>query len=43
MEHDHLPRLNDIDLLVVNPERGLTIQTHNPLKEFESFFGEKRV
>jgi len=40
-KYAELPRQNDtIGLTDVNPERGLTVTTHNPFKEFESFFGE---
>lgn len=42
-EHNLLPGLNDIDLMEVHHERGVTVRVHNPLQEFESFFGEKRL
>ncbi|KAF8582399.1 hypothetical protein K439DRAFT_1661837 [Ramaria rubella] len=41
-DHAILPGQDDIRLKVVNQDRGLIIETHNPLKEFESFFGENR-
>ncbi|KAF8590698.1 hypothetical protein K439DRAFT_1611832 [Ramaria rubella] len=41
-DHAMLPGQRDtIGLTLVNPDRGLTVHTHNPLKEFDSFFGEK--
>jgi len=41
-KYAELPGQSDtIGLTEVNPERGLTVTTHNPLKEFESFFGEE--
>ncbi|KAF8529788.1 hypothetical protein JB92DRAFT_607221 [Gautieria morchelliformis] len=42
-DHLVLPVQDDaIGLTVVDPDRGLTVEEHNPLKEFESFFGENR-
>jgi hypothetical protein len=39
--HSLLPGEDEtIKLTVVNPDRGLTVQRHDPLKEFDSFFGE---
>ncbi|KAF8521142.1 hypothetical protein JB92DRAFT_1832889 [Gautieria morchelliformis] len=41
-DHAVLPGKDDIGMKTVNtnPDRGLTVERHNPLKEFESFFGE---
>jgi hypothetical protein len=41
-DHSVLPVQDDnIGLTLVNPDRGLTVHEHNPLKEFDSFFGER--
>jgi hypothetical protein len=34
------PNNNSIGMKVVHPERGLVIETHKPLVEFDSFFGQ---
>lgn len=34
------PQNDSIGLKVVNPDRGLIIETHKPLVEFDSFFGQ---
>jgi hypothetical protein len=41
-DHAVLPGKDDIGMKVVNtdPDRGLTVARQNPMKEFESFFGE---
>lgn len=40
-KYAELPGRNDtFGLVSLNTERGLMVHTHNPLKEFESFFGE---
>ncbi|KIJ56462.1 hypothetical protein M422DRAFT_239677 [Sphaerobolus stellatus SS14] len=43
-KYAELPAKNDtIGLKALDPERGLTVTTHNPFKEFESFFGEREI